>query len=54
MALNQVVLPGFAAYRLGTSTSKAGIQKGASDADDEAVDSADDEEEAPAADGPRG
>jgi hypothetical protein len=54
MALNQVVLPGFAAYRLGTSTSKTGIQKGASDSDDDAVDSADDEEEAPAADGPRG
>ena len=52
MALNQVVLPGFAAYRIGTSTSKAGIQKEAGDADEEASDAADDEEEAPAAEGP--
>ncbi len=52
MALNQVVLPGFAAYRIGTSTSKAGIQKTTGDSDEEAGDSADDEEEAPAAEGP--
>lgn len=52
MALNQVVLPGFAAYRLGTSTSKAGIQKNSSESDEEASDSAEDEEEAPAADAP--
>ena len=48
MALNQVVLPGFAAYRIGTATSKAGISKKSSEGDEEASDSADDEEEAPA------
>jgi len=49
MALNQVVLPGFAAYRIGTATSKAGMPKRSSDGDDdEAADSAEDEEEAPA------
>jgi predicted deacylase len=49
MALNQVVLPGFAAYRIGTSTSKARMPKRGSDGDDdEAADSVEDEEEAPA------
>jgi predicted deacylase len=52
MALNQVVLPGFAAYRIGTSTSKSGILKNAGGSDEEASDSAEDEEEAPAAEGP--
>jgi hypothetical protein len=41
MALNQVVLPGFAAYRIGTGTSKsdAAIQSG----DDAGEDTPDDE-----------
>jgi predicted deacylase len=52
MALNQVVLPGFAAYRIGTATSKSGIQKEQGESEEEAADAAEDEEEAPAAEGP--
>ncbi len=48
MALNQVVLPGFAAYRIGTATSKAGasMEKG-QDVDDSPEDDAGDDTESP-------
>jgi hypothetical protein len=53
MALNQVVLPGFAAYRIGTATSKAAAARLSAPAvEDETPD-----EEAPAEDteaAPRG
>jgi predicted deacylase len=53
MALNQVVLPGFAAYRIGTETSKTGAAgKGSEDGVDEGPDAAEDEETAE--DRPRG
>jgi len=44
MALNQVVLPGFAAYRIGTNTSKTGISsKDGEDGSEEGPDAADEE-----------
>lgn len=50
MALNQVVLPGFAAYRIGTQTSRAGAQD--ADGDEEGVQ--EDEEMAEDEAAPRG
>lgn len=55
MALNQVVLPGFAAYRIGTETSKAGAAgKEAEDVSEEGRDTAEDEETSEDAAPPRG
>jgi len=47
MALNQVVLPGFAAYRIGTATSKsdAAIKAGEDAGDDTTEDEATPEDE---------
>jgi predicted deacylase len=52
MALNQVVLPGFAAYRIGTATSKSAATVEA--ADESGDDQAEDEATAEDTDGPRG
>lgn len=46
MALNQVVLPGFAAYRIGMENSKASAAKSGEDASEESPDVAEDEETA--------
>jgi hypothetical protein len=43
MALNQVVLPGFAAYRIGIETSKSSIANKGGDDNDEGPDAADEE-----------
>ncbi|MFL6549410.1 MAG: succinylglutamate desuccinylase/aspartoacylase family protein [Povalibacter sp.] len=43
MALNQVVLPGFAAYRIGIETSKSSITSKGGDDNDEGPDAADEE-----------
>lgn len=54
MALNQVVLPGFAAYRIGTKTSKSAITKESEEeAADDAAESAD-EDDSEEATPPRG
>jgi predicted deacylase len=53
MALNQVVLPGFAAYRIGTQTSKMGAD-GKDDGGEEGVDGGEDEETAEDEVAPRG
>jgi uncharacterized protein len=56
MALNQVVLPGFAAYRIGTATSKSAATAGSDDesAEDTAEDTTEDEASPEDNEGPRG
>lgn len=55
MALNQVVLPGFAAYRIGTETSKSkAAGKDTEDGGEEGPDTAEDEETAEDEASPRG
>ena len=54
MALNQVVLPGFAAYRIGTKTSKSAITKQPAAEEPESGDSADEDESSEEAAPPRG
>lgn len=55
MALNQVVLPGFAAYRIGIENARAGAaNKGGDDTADDEPDSTDDEESAEEGGRPRG
>ncbi len=46
MALNQVVLPGFAAYRIGIEDPRAGESRNGEDASEESPDAAEDEEPA--------
>jgi predicted deacylase len=45
MALNQVVLPGFAAYRIGTETSKSTVTEHSDDANDDAPEDEDSNED---------
>jgi predicted deacylase len=45
MALNQVVLPGFAAYRIGTETSKSTVTEHSDDASDDAPEDEDSSED---------
>lgn len=54
MALNQVVLPGFAAYRIGTETSKAGAAGKQAQDSEEGPDLDEDEETSEDAPSPRG
>jgi predicted deacylase len=55
MALNQVVLPGFAAYRIGTKTSKSAITKqGTAEPAEDGADSTDEDESAEEPAPPRG
>ncbi|HEY5810172.1 MAG TPA: succinylglutamate desuccinylase/aspartoacylase family protein [Povalibacter sp.] len=55
MALNQVVLPGFAAYRIGIETSKASVpSKGTDEGGEEGPDVTDDEDSAEEGGQPRG
>lgn len=54
MALNQVVLPGFAAYRIGTKTSKSAITKQPTAEEPESGDAADEDESSEEAAPPRG
>lgn len=55
MALNQVVLPGFAAYRIGTKTSKSAITRESDEeAADDAAESTDEDDSSEEAAPPRG
>jgi hypothetical protein len=55
MALNQVVLPGFAAYRIGTATSKKEATAQSEESGEESTeDSSEDEASSEETDSPRG